>query len=126
MYLAIKHIHVATVVLSFSLFFIRGLWMIADSPRLQRGWVRVLPHVNDTILLASAITLTTLVEQYPFTNNWLTAKVLALLLYIGLGMVALRRGKTRKVRVAAWIGALIAFAYIVSVAISRHPFPLTV
>lgn len=125
MYLTIKHIHVATVILSVALFFIRGLWMIADSPQLQRRWVRIAPHVNDTILLGSAIAMTTLIHQYPFVDHWLTAKVLALALYIGLGTIALRRGRTKKVRIAAWVGALMVFGYIVSVAMSRQPLPFS-
>lgn len=123
-YFAIKHIHVGSVVLSFSLFFLRGLWMVAGSPLLQRRWVKIVPHIIDTILLASAIWLTLIIHQYPLANDWLTAKVVGLLVYIGLGMVALRRGKTRKARIMAWTGALLAFGYIVAVALSRDPLPL--
>lgn len=122
-YFTIKHIHVGSVVFSFSLFFLRGLWMVADSPLLQQRWVRIVPHIIDTILLASAIWLTLIIHQYPLANDWLTAKVAGLLAYIGLGMVALKRGKTKRMRVMAWIGALLAFGYIVMVALSRNPFP---
>lgn len=122
-YFAIKNIHVGSVVLSFSLFFLRGLWMAADSPLLQRRWVKIVPHIIDTVLLASAILLTLIIQQYPLANDWLTAKVVGLLVYIGLGMVALRRGKTKKARVIAWFSALFTFGYIVAVALSRDPLP---
>lgn len=118
-----KTIHVTTVVISISLFVLRGLWMMAGSRLLQRRWVRVVPHVNDTLLLASAVALAVITYQYPLRHDWLTAKVIGLVLYIGLGMVALRRGRTKGVRTVAWLLALAVFAYIVAVAYSRNPWP---
>lgn len=120
-YLALKHLHLTTVILSFTLFALRGLWMLVDSPQLQRRWVRIVPHLIDTALLASAIGLTLILQQYPFVNDWLTAKVLALIAYILLGGIALRRGPTRAIRAAAWVAALATFGYIVSVALTRRP-----
>ena len=119
-YLALKHFHVTCAVLSGSLFLLRGFWMLLDSPTLQRRWVRIAPHVIDSLLLASALIMVFWSAQYPFAQNWLTAKVIALLVYIGLGTVALKRGKTRAVRVAAFVGALLVFAYIVGVALTRQ------
>lgn len=120
-YSVLKHVHVSTAVISFFLFFLRGCWMLADSPRLRRRWVRIVPHLNDTLLLASAVTMTVLIHQYPFMDAWLTAKMLALLAYIGLGTVALKRGRTKTIRIAAWIAALAVFGYIVSVALNHDP-----
>lgn len=120
-YLALKHFHVACVVLSGCGFVLRGLWMIADSPKLARPWVRVAPHIVDTALLASAIALSLLSQQYPLAQAWLTAKIVALAAYIGTGSIALRRGRNRRVRVLAWCAALLIFGYIVSVALARDP-----
>lgn len=120
-YLALKHLHLTAVILSFALFALRGLWMLADSPQLQRRWVRIAPHLIDTVLLASAIGLTLILQQYPFVNGWLTAKVLALIAYIILGSVALKRGPTKPIRAVAGVAALATFGYIVSVALTRHP-----
>jgi uncharacterized membrane protein SirB2 len=120
-YLALKHFHVACVVLSGCGFVLRGLWMIADSPKLARPWVRVAPHIVDTALLASAIALSLLSQQYPLAQAWLTAKIVALAAYIGIGSIALRRGRNRRVRVLAWCAALLIFGYIVSVALARDP-----
>lgn len=119
-YLALKHFHVACVVLSGGGFVLRGLWMMADSPNLARPWVRVAPHIVDTALLASAIALSLLSQQYPLVEAWLTAKVLALFAYIGAGSIALR-GRSRRLRVVAWCAALLIFGYIVSVALARDP-----
>jgi uncharacterized membrane protein SirB2 len=119
----LKTIHVAAVAISYTLFFVRGIWMLTGSPLLERRWVRVVPHVNDTVLLAAAIWMTIILQQYPGTHGWLSAKVAGLIAYIGLGMVALRRGRTRRVRLAAWIAAQLVFAYIVAVALAHDPLP---
>lgn len=114
-------IHLCAVILSGTLFVLRGTWMLSDSPRLQQRWVKVLPHVNDTALLAAAIGLTLSIDQYPLTHAWLTAKVVGLLLYIVLGMIALKRGRTRSIRISAFVAAMLVFVYIVSVALTRNP-----
>ena len=119
----LKHFHLATIAITLTLFVLRGVWMMADSPRLQARWVRIVPHVNDTLLLASGIGLAVLIHQYPLVHGWLTAKLLALILYIVLGTVALKRGSTRRTRIAAWIAALLVFGYMVAVAVTHDPFP---
>ena len=124
-YWLLKVTHVTAVTASFALFLLRGLWMMRAPEKLAVRWVRVVPHVVDTVLLASAIALAALTAQYPFVQSWLTAKVLALLAYIVLGSIALRRGPTRRVRIVAWVMALIVFGYIVAVARARNPFPWT-
>jgi uncharacterized membrane protein SirB2 len=120
-YALLKSVHVICAGLSVSGYIVRGIWMLRESPRLQAGWVKVAPHVIDTILLASAIALTFRIEQYPFVHGWLTAKVVALVAYIGLGTIGLKRGRTRTVRLTAWIAALATFGYIVAVALTRSP-----
>jgi uncharacterized membrane protein SirB2 len=123
-YTVLKHIHVTTVGITFILFVTRGMWMLTDSPRLQARWARIVPHINDTILLASGIGLAFVLHQYPFVNGWLTAKLLALLAYIVLGTLALKRGKTKSVRITAFMLALVAFAYLVAVAVTHNPQPV--
>lgn len=123
-YLLLKHLHMTCAALSGVLFLLRGLWMLQDSPRLGQRWVRTLPHLIDTVLLASAVTLAIWSAQYPLAQPWLTAKVGALLLYIVLGSVALKRGRSKGIRAAAFLAALATFAYIVAVALSRNPWPL--
>ena len=122
-YPALKALHVACVAASYALFFTRGVWMARQSVMLQRRWVKILPHVVDTALLASAIALAVMIHQYPLVSGWLTAKVAGLVVYIGLGMIALGRGKSRGKRIAAWIAAQIVFFYIVAVAVTRDPLP---
>ena len=120
-YFALKSLHLGAVITSFCLFALRGIWMLADSPRLNLRWVRILPHIVDTVLLASALALAWSIAQYPFVDSWLTAKVLALVAYIVLGSLALKRGRSRAARIASFVAALSVFAYIVSVALTRSP-----
>jgi len=122
-YLALKNLHLATIALTLALFVLRGVWMIADSPQLQARWVRIVPHLNDTLLLASGIALAVLIQQYPLVHGWLTAKFFALIAYIVLGTIALKRGKTRARRIAAWVAALLVFGYMAAVALAHDPFP---
>ena len=119
----LKLIHIAAVIISGAFFFTRGIWMLRDSPRLQERWVKISPHVVDTVLLVSALAYAWQIQQYPFVHGWLTAKVLGLIVYIVLGTIALKRGKTKAVRTTAWIAALFTFAYIVWVARTHTPFP---
>ena len=119
-YALAKQLHLATVALSWTLFFARGIWMIADSPRLAARWVRVVPHANDTVLLVAALYLATFYGLQP----WIVAKVVALVAYIVIGMVALRRGPSKPVRIAAWVAAQLVFLYIVAVAVTKTPLPL--
>ncbi|OGB21059.1 MAG: regulator SirB [Burkholderiales bacterium RIFCSPLOWO2_02_FULL_57_36] len=120
-YLAIKTIHVTCAVLSISFFMVRGVWMLFDPARLHRRWVRTVPHVIDTVLLTSALIMVYWSAQYPFVQPWLTAKVIALIVYIVLGSIALKRGRTETVRITAFIGAMLVFGYIVMVALTRQP-----
>jgi uncharacterized membrane protein SirB2 len=122
-YYTLKHFHMGCAAVSGSLFLLRGAWMLRASPILQQRWVKVAPHLVDTLLLASALTLAGSSGQYPFVQGWLTAKVIALIGYILLGTIALKRGRTRAVRSGAFIGALALFGYIVAVAVTKHPNP---
>lgn len=121
MYYAIKHLHVACVILSGTGFFLRGLLMLNDSPLAERRWLKILPHVNDTVLLVAALALATMLGQYPFVAAWMTAKVFGLIGYVILGSLALKSGRSKKVRLTCWLLALLVFAYIVSVALAHNP-----
>jgi len=122
-YPVVRALHVGSAALSIAGFAARGALMLADSPWLRARVVRVAPHVVDTLLLASAVWLAWFLGQIPFVHAWLTAKVLALLAYIVLGALALRRGKTKRVRAAAFAAALAVAAYIVAVALTHDAAP---
>lgn len=121
LYETLKWVHVGCVIASGSGFVARGALMLAGSPLLQARLVRVAPHVIDTALLASAITMAVLAQLSPLAHPWLAAKIVALLVYIVLGSLALRRARTRAGRAAAFAGAVLTFGYIVGVALTRDP-----
>jgi len=118
-YLVAKSIHVGCAVVSLAGFGLRGILMLAGSRWLEARVVRIAPHLVDTLLLASALWLAWGLGQYPVVQGWVTAKVVGLVAYIGFGTVALRRGRTHGVRVAALVGAIGSAAYIVSVALTH-------
>lgn len=117
----IKYLHVTCVVLSVSLFVLRATLELRGYA--WRHWrvLRVAPHVIDTLLLGSALWLAWRLGQYPFVQGWLTAKVLALLAYILLGMRALGRHTPQRQRLPYFVAALASVAYIVGVALTRSP-----
>ena len=123
-YIFLLAVHVGTVFISIAGFFARGIWMMQSSPLLQRRWIKIVPHINDTFLLVSAIALVVLTSQYPGPAAWINAKIIALVAYIVLGIIALNRGKTMQIRVLAWCSALVVYAYMVAVALSKSPLPI--
>lgn len=121
MFVLVKYVHVVSVVLSVTGFFLRGLLMMRDSPLLNVRWMKVLPHVNDTVLLIAALSLAVMSGQYPFVVDWVTAKVFGVIVYIILGALALRDANTRTMRISCWLASLMVFGWIVSVALTRQP-----
>jgi uncharacterized membrane protein SirB2 len=121
-YPVVKMIHMAAAGTSGTLFFLRGLAVNVFGARWPLAKpVRITTQVVDTILLTAAIALTVIIGQYPFVNSWLTVKVLLLVVYIALGVIALRPGRSAGVRLAAWLAALTVFAFIASVAVAHNP-----
>jgi len=120
----LKLIHQASALASISGFLLRGGLMLADSSLLRRRWMRTWPHFIDTLLLLSGLWMAFNLHLHPGNSPWLGAKLIALLLYIGLGFVALRLGRTRRVRILALCGAVACFGYILLVAVTRSAFPL--
>jgi uncharacterized membrane protein SirB2 len=121
LYMAVRDLHILCVILSITGFCLRGLLLMQKSALAGRRWFRVLPHVNDSILLTAAIALTVLIGQYPFVDAWLTAKIFGLIAYIILGALALKAGRSARWRMAAGAAAVAVFGWIVSVALTKHP-----
>lgn len=119
LYMALKHIHMLCALVSIIGFITRAIWAFRESPLLQKKFVKVAPHIVDTLLLASAIGLMVVTHQYPFITGWVTAKLLALVAYIVLGVFTLKKAKTHPQRVVFFALSLLTFVYIVLVAKSR-------
>ncbi len=119
----LKLLHQLAALISISGFLLRGGLMLADSTLLRQRWMRTWPHFIDTLLLLSGLWMACNLQLHPGNSHWLAAKLIALLVYIALGFFALRLGKTRRIRMMAFAGAIVCFAYIVMVAITRTVIP---
>lgn len=120
-YPQIKLIHILSVVFSGSLFAVRGLLILRGSSYGNQASLKYLSYAIDTVLLISAVILTVILHQYPFVQSWLTVKVLLLVMYIVLGVFALKRGRTPAVRASCFFAALAVYLFIVSVAYFHDP-----
>lgn len=120
LYPLVKAVHVHAIGLSFAIFFLRGLLMLMRSKFTNHAALRYTSYIVDTLLLGAALLLTVMIAQYPFVHAWLTAKVLLLLAYIVLGVLALRRAKTRQAQILAFIAACLTFAMIFAIARAHH------
>ena len=120
-YPQIKFVHVLCVILSGSLFALRGMMMLAGSRLANHAALRYLSYAIDSALLTAALMLITILHQYPFVQVWLTVKVLLLVVYIVLGVFALRRGRTWRIRAICYLAALVVFASIIGVALAHNP-----
>jgi uncharacterized membrane protein SirB2 len=121
LYPQIKLAHVCCVLASGLLFALRGLGVQLDLRIAMAAPVRYLSYSIDTALLTSAFMLMTVLHQYPIAQPWLTVKVTLVVIYIILGSFALKRARTRALRLTCWIGALVVFGFIITIARSHDP-----
>ena len=120
-YLLIKNLHMLAALVALTGFILRGYWMMTGSDRLQYRLVRIAPHIVDTVLLASGITLIWLLHLNAFSQPWLLAKFAGLIAYIVLGTFAIKRGATMRIRIIAFVGAIAVFTYMIGVAVTKSP-----
>lgn len=116
-YIALKHLHTTAAALSLLFFIVRAYWSVIESPTLRKKVVRIAPHMIDTILLVCGLAMAYTIG---FNQGWIWAKLVALVLYIGVGTVAIKRGKTPGSRAIAAVIAIAVFVYIVGVALQRN------
>lgn len=114
-------IHVATVMLSLFGFVLRGVLRFSGSDLINRKWLKIAPHIVDTVLIVSAITLLLQASLNPLNTPWLLAKIVALIIYIGLGLIAFRFASSRSVALWSWGMAVMVFCYILAVAVTKNP-----
>jgi uncharacterized membrane protein SirB2 len=119
-YFALKLAHQSAVVLSITGFFVRGAASLAGARWVGGRAAKTLPHVVDTVLLVTALTMAWMLRLTPGNAPWLLAKIVGLVVYVALGVVALRPGRPRAVRATAWGAALVVVAWIVSVALTKN------
>lgn len=122
-YAQIKLVHTGAVLISGSLFLIRGGLVMAD----MQKWALAAPmryssYAIDTILLTAALMLVSILPRAIFANGWLVMKLALLVPYVIAGTFALRRGRTPKVRSLSYTLALASFAMMYSIARSHDPW----
>lgn len=122
-YLAVKHLHMTLALLSISGFLLRAALKFYSPQRLSNRWFKIVPHSIDTLLLSCAVYLCISSGQYPLSSSWLTAKVAALLLYIGFGLWLMRFARSKPQQWLALTGATLSFAYMLAVAFNKTPYP---
>ncbi|TNV22211.1 SirB family protein [Buttiauxella sp. B2] len=123
-YFALKHLHILTVFISVSLFVLRYWWQYRGSAMSNKRWVRIVPHVNDTVLLVSGVALVMITHFYPFTPQgaWLTEKLFGVIIYIVLGFIVLgKRPRSQQVRWFAFLLALVVLYIIIKLATTKIP-----
>jgi uncharacterized membrane protein SirB2 len=120
-YLILKYVHTFAAVATISGFLLRGWWMLRDSDLLQHRVTKIVPHINDAILLLAGIGMLWVLQLNPLTQTWLLAKFAGLIVYILLGTVALKRGPTKEIRSIALAAAVAVFAWVAGVALAKSP-----
>ena len=121
MYMMFKHLHLTAVALSITLFVLRFIWTVRGSELMNKKWVKIVPHVIDTVLLLSAIALCFIISQYPFVNAWLTEKVMGVVLYILMGLWTLKFARTTALKTVGFVGALAWIVFTAKVAVFKQP-----
>lgn len=119
----VKHTHVLLALLTAASFCLRGYWMLVGSPLLGARWTRILPHTVDTLLFLTGLGMAFGLGISPVAQPWLAAKLVAIVLYVVLGSLALKRGRSYGQRVLALALSLLVLAYVFAVALTRDPFP---
>lgn len=123
MYLLLKHLHLSLVILSFLIFLGRGILMLRNSGLLQRKLVKITPHIVNTFMIISGLTLAIHLQMSPSSQAWLLAKIIGLVVYIALGVFAFK-AKTQALRLGFWLLALLVFVQITSMAVNKTPWGL--
>lgn len=119
MYLILKFVHMTCAMLTICGFLLRGYWMMTSSAQLQHRITKIAPHIIDTLFLVSGIAIILELNLQVMQNNWLLAKFAGLIIYIVLGVFALRLGRTPQIKAIAFVAAVSVYAYIVGIALTK-------
>jgi uncharacterized membrane protein SirB2 len=127
-YIALKVLHISAVTVSFCGFVTRGVGVLQGAPWVKHRATRRVADLVDTVLLLSGVGMLVVMHAWPWEPPWLRAKIVGLVVYVALGIVALRatrpgsRPRPMRIRLVCWVGALLVFGYIVSVALVKSPW----
>lgn len=116
-----KHLHMTLAVLSISLFTLRFIWLLANSPKLQAKWVKITPHIIDTLLLSLGVIMAVQYSMNPMEQLWLGEKLLAVVAYIFTGYYTLKLARNKSMQIIGYLGAMGWVMLIVRLAMTREP-----
>lgn len=117
----LKTIHLTLAYATVLGFVVRGFWSLTDSALRSQKWVKIVPHVIDTLLLVLGVAMAVQLSISPL-EGWLAAKLVGLLAYIGFGVLTMRAAGT-PAKLVGFVGALASVGYIFAVAFARNPWP---
>jgi uncharacterized membrane protein SirB2 len=123
MFTLIKTVHVLCAIISISGFLYRGYLKLTQPAALSKKWLKISPHIIDTILLASGLVMLFQLQYYPNQYNWMAIKLIMVVVYILLGIVTLRFAANKTQTFAAFIAALLCYTYIIFIAINKSAWP---
>ena len=118
----IRNFHVALAYITVVGFVARVAMTLMKSPLRDARWLRIAPHVIDTLLLVFGIWLAVALTISPLEHAWLMAKIVGLIVYIAFGVMAMRAG-SRRMKLFGFVGALVSVGYIFAVAYSKRVVP---
>jgi len=123
-YVYLKLLHISLVLASGALFAWRGVAVLSGRSWGMARSVRYASYGLDTALLLAGVGLWLMLGLNPLREWWLGTKLGLLLLYIVLGSLALKRARSRRMRLACFVAALACYAFMLSVARFHHPLGL--
>jgi len=120
-YPQIKQFHILLALLSGAIFALRGAFALAGMRWPQALPVKWLSYTIDTCLLTAALMLLTILPWAMFANGWLLTKIVLIVVYVVLGVFAMRPGRRQRTRALCYAVALLVFATIYGIARAHHP-----
>lgn len=117
----LKHLHMTLAVLSISLFTLRFIWLLTHSSKLSAQWVKIAPHIIDTLLLALGVVMAVQYAINPFEQLWLGEKLLAIVAYIFTGYYTLKLARNKVMQIIGYLGAMGWVMLIFRLAMTREP-----
>lgn len=115
------HLHMTLAVLSITLFSLRFIWTLVNSSKLQAKWVRITPHIIDTLLLIIGVMMAVKYSINPIEQLWLGEKILAVFAYIFTGYFTLKLARNKPMQIIGYLGAIGWVMLIVRLAMTREP-----
>jgi uncharacterized membrane protein SirB2 len=118
----VNQLHVAFALLTMCSFSLRAYWMLTGSPLLRGPSSRWLPHIIDTMLFATGLTMAVGLAISPLTHPWFATKLVAIVVYAVIGSIALKRGRSKSARVVALVLSSLVLIYIFAAALNHDPW----